>query len=71
MVRCFLSTECVAQQLPQDKTASTPKRANSQGYHNDIWATSDVSSSMEPSAGQTETHNKLGIKLLLFVRRPE
>lgn len=51
MVRCYLSTECVAQQLPQDKAASTPKRANSQGYHNDIWATSDVSSSKEPSVG--------------------
>lgn len=24
---CYLSTECVAQQLPQDKAASTPKRA--------------------------------------------
>lgn len=57
-----------AKQLPHLKE---PRKAFSQGYYNDIWATSNISSSVDPSRGQTETERKRpGIKLL-FVQCPK
>ena len=44
-----------------------PRKAYSQGYHNDIWATSDISSGVNPSGGETQTERKkLGMKLVVY-----